>query len=336
MSTSRHPADLSTFRLRRRTPGPFILVPCPAEGRSIRCQGHLEADAALTLSACPRLARLWEQPFVVWYAWRPAPGGCQIRLLDGPPARRPRKTDPVRVTYVDLFRVRTRIDEDGVAAGGVGGVDRCLDGGEITDAGHGIDDKRRRHRAVFQRLRVRATTRPVTVILAFSGGTGRAAPAPSVAARSAGFFCRSEVTVCDSCPALPRAGSGGAVGRVSAARPSVPASSSASGAINRRGTLMARSVLAARAAACAETTAAGDCPAADSSAACVAARVSLAGTAAPVARGSVAASSAPERLSPRRVSRARKRSRPRSSRRLSVPSEHPRARAASSRVMPSR
>ena len=100
MPTSRHPADLSTFRLRRRTPGPFILVPCPAEGRSIRCQGHLEADAALTLSACPRLARLREQPFVVWYAWRPAPGGCQIRLLDGPPARRPRKTDPVRVTYV--------------------------------------------------------------------------------------------------------------------------------------------------------------------------------------------------------------------------------------------
>jgi hypothetical protein len=100
MPTSRHPADLSTFRLRRRTPGPFILVPCSAEGRSIRCQGHLEADAALTLSACPRLAWFREQPFVVWYAWRPAPGGCQIHLLDGPPARRPRKTDPVRVTYV--------------------------------------------------------------------------------------------------------------------------------------------------------------------------------------------------------------------------------------------
>src|SRR5262249_931156 len=100
MSTSRDPADLSTFRLRRRTPGPFILVPCPAEGRSIRCQGHLEADPALTLSACPRLARLREQPFAAWYAWRHAPGGCQIRLLDGPPARRPRKTDPVRVTYV--------------------------------------------------------------------------------------------------------------------------------------------------------------------------------------------------------------------------------------------
>jgi hypothetical protein len=68
MSTARPRHGLSTFKLRRRTPGPFILVPCPREGRSIRCQGHLEADVALVLAACPRVIRLREQPEKVWYA----------------------------------------------------------------------------------------------------------------------------------------------------------------------------------------------------------------------------------------------------------------------------
>ena len=35
-------SGLSTFRLRRRTPGSFLLVPSPRQGRSIRCQGQLE------------------------------------------------------------------------------------------------------------------------------------------------------------------------------------------------------------------------------------------------------------------------------------------------------
>ena len=56
MPDSNRPADLSTFRLRRRTPGSFLLVPCPKQGRSIRCQGQLEAAAAVILVACPQVA----------------------------------------------------------------------------------------------------------------------------------------------------------------------------------------------------------------------------------------------------------------------------------------
>jgi hypothetical protein len=75
-------------------------VPCPQEGRSIRCQGHLEADAALILGACPRVTRLQEQPLRIWYAWRPAPGGCQVRLLAEPPARGPGKNRAFRISYI--------------------------------------------------------------------------------------------------------------------------------------------------------------------------------------------------------------------------------------------
>jgi hypothetical protein len=92
--------DLSTFRLRRRTPGSFILVPCPQEGRSLRCQGHLEADAGLILSACAQVIRVQEQPVHIWYAWRPIETGCQIRLLDQPLDRRPRQNEFPRVSYV--------------------------------------------------------------------------------------------------------------------------------------------------------------------------------------------------------------------------------------------
>jgi hypothetical protein len=81
-------------------PGSFILVPCPQEGRSIRCQGHLEADAALALAGCPRVARLQEQPLLIWYAWRPSPNGCQIRLLAEPPAPGQPNTRSCRISYI--------------------------------------------------------------------------------------------------------------------------------------------------------------------------------------------------------------------------------------------
>ena len=76
--------ELSTFRLRRRTPGTFVLVPCPRLGRSIRCQGQLEAATARILAACPLVTDIQEQPLAIWYCWhddRP-----RISVLDGPPA----------------------------------------------------------------------------------------------------------------------------------------------------------------------------------------------------------------------------------------------------------
>ncbi len=73
----------STFRLRRRTPGSFLLVPCPKQGRSIRCRGQLEAAAAAILIACPRVAHIQEQPLTIWYAWRGREGPVEIQLLDG-------------------------------------------------------------------------------------------------------------------------------------------------------------------------------------------------------------------------------------------------------------
>lgn len=100
MSTPSSPPELSTFRLRRRTPGSFILVPCMQEGRSVRCQGHLEADTALALSFCPLVARLQEQPLRIWYAWRPTLGGCQVHLLAEPPSRTVRKNKSFRITYI--------------------------------------------------------------------------------------------------------------------------------------------------------------------------------------------------------------------------------------------
>ena len=60
---------ISTFQLRRRTPGTFVLVPFPRQGRSIRCQGQLEAAAVQFLAASPRVTEILEQPLSVWYAW---------------------------------------------------------------------------------------------------------------------------------------------------------------------------------------------------------------------------------------------------------------------------
>ena len=100
MSAPPSPSEVSTFRLRRGTPGSFVLVPCPQEGRSVRCQGHLEADTALTLSFCPLVTRLQEQPLRIWYAWRPILGGCQVHLLAEPPPRNLRKNKSFRITYI--------------------------------------------------------------------------------------------------------------------------------------------------------------------------------------------------------------------------------------------
>ena len=88
----------STFRLRRRTPGSFVLVPCPRLGRSIRCQGQLEAAAAVVLSACPVVASLREQPLAVWYAWRDSSDAVQFQLLDERP--RKRRDQDCRFSYV--------------------------------------------------------------------------------------------------------------------------------------------------------------------------------------------------------------------------------------------
>jgi hypothetical protein len=87
---------LSTFHLRRRTPGTFVLVPFPRQGRSIRCQGQLEAAAAQILAASPRVVEICEQPLAIWYAWDEATGA--ITLLDGPPDKAFRKRH--RVSYV--------------------------------------------------------------------------------------------------------------------------------------------------------------------------------------------------------------------------------------------
>ena len=87
---------ISTFQLRRRTPGTFVLVPFPRQGRSNRCQGQLEAAAVQILAASPRVTEILEQPLAVWYAWDEATGA--ITLLDGAPDKAFRKRH--RVSYV--------------------------------------------------------------------------------------------------------------------------------------------------------------------------------------------------------------------------------------------
>lgn len=71
----------STFHLRRRTPGSFVLVPFERQGRSIRCQGQLEAAAAVVLANCPLVRSIREQPLSIRYAWRETPEGVQFQLL---------------------------------------------------------------------------------------------------------------------------------------------------------------------------------------------------------------------------------------------------------------
>ena len=105
MPDSNRPSDLSTFRLRRRTPGSFLLVPCQKQGRSIRCQGQLEAAAAVILVACPQVVHIQEQPLAIWYAWQGEEGDLGIQLLDGPPPsprRRATRTEFLVATTVML------------------------------------------------------------------------------------------------------------------------------------------------------------------------------------------------------------------------------------------
>ena len=95
MTDSLFPDRPSTFSLRRRTPGTFVLVPCLKQGRSIRCQGQLEAAAAQILTACPLVQQIEEQPLSIWYAWKEE--SDEILLLDGPPTKELRKQR--RCTY---------------------------------------------------------------------------------------------------------------------------------------------------------------------------------------------------------------------------------------------
>lgn len=81
--------NLSTFRFRKRTPGTFVLVPFPKQGRSIRCQGQLEAAAARILVACPLVDAIAEQPLAIYYTW--SEKDSAITLLDGPPTKEFRK-----------------------------------------------------------------------------------------------------------------------------------------------------------------------------------------------------------------------------------------------------
>lgn len=92
--------NLSTFRFRRRTPGSFLLVPCPKQGRSIRCQGQLEAACAVILVACPRVAHIQEQPLAIWYAWRGQEGPGDIQLLDAPPASPRRREENAGTSFI--------------------------------------------------------------------------------------------------------------------------------------------------------------------------------------------------------------------------------------------
>ncbi|MBA4017572.1 MAG: hypothetical protein C0483_10405 [Pirellula sp.] len=86
----------STFQLRRRTPGTFLLVPFLKQSRSIRCQGQLEAATAQILAACPRVQNIEEQPLSIWYAWRD--DSDEITLLNAPPTKACRKL--LRCSYI--------------------------------------------------------------------------------------------------------------------------------------------------------------------------------------------------------------------------------------------
>lgn len=92
--------NLSTFRLRRQTPGSFLLVLCPKQGRSIRCQGQLEGAAAVILAACPRVVHIQEQPLKIWYTWQGAEGNMEIRLLENPPASPCKREKGTGTSYI--------------------------------------------------------------------------------------------------------------------------------------------------------------------------------------------------------------------------------------------
>lgn len=72
----------STYRLRRRTPGSFVLVSCPQIGRALKCQGQLEAAAAVILAGCPEVQSVREQPAKIWYRWHETADGLDVQILD--------------------------------------------------------------------------------------------------------------------------------------------------------------------------------------------------------------------------------------------------------------
>ncbi len=110
-STDRVEAEsysVSTFRLRRRTPGTFVLVPFPKGRRSIRCQGQIEAATAVILANCPLVTAIQEQPFQIRYAWREKKSGLEIQLLDQHNAAQP--SAPWRCSYIVPDFLVTMID----------------------------------------------------------------------------------------------------------------------------------------------------------------------------------------------------------------------------------
>ncbi len=98
---NKRPSDIcSTFRLRRRTPGSFVMVPCPKIGRSLRCQGQLERALAVVLAGCPSVTDIEEQPMKVWYGWHDTRQGTTIRLLEQEPKTRHNRATGERFSYV--------------------------------------------------------------------------------------------------------------------------------------------------------------------------------------------------------------------------------------------
>ena len=89
---------ISTFRLRRRTPGSFVLVPFAKGGRSIRCQGQLEAAAAVILANCPLVEGIQEQPIKIHYSWQSNTDPTDIQLLTAPLSPALKKT--IRCSYI--------------------------------------------------------------------------------------------------------------------------------------------------------------------------------------------------------------------------------------------
>jgi len=81
-----------------------VLVPFPRQGRSIRCQGQLEAATAQILVASPLVESIDEQPFKIWYSWT---SDTEVQLQDGPPIKKP-KTPEFYSYIVPDFLVRLR------------------------------------------------------------------------------------------------------------------------------------------------------------------------------------------------------------------------------------
>jgi hypothetical protein len=79
-----------------------VLVPFDRQGRSIRCQGQLEAAAAVVLANCPRVRSIREQPLSIPYAWRETPEGVQFQLLDEVVGAKDqgRRRGNVRITHI--------------------------------------------------------------------------------------------------------------------------------------------------------------------------------------------------------------------------------------------